>query len=187
MRLTLSCRTPLCRSVMVVDALSNTLGGICAGLGLQRYAAAAQLAGYYAVGLPLGVGVAFGVLHGAEEGVYWLVGGVALAMLTAALVQLLLLCRTDWALAAAAAAKRLSSETPREERGEARGEEGSFNSDGVAPLVAAARDDASGGHAASEDATRHADHFTDRCAPEAAVIDVRAAPQTHSQPRAAIN
>ena len=38
---------PLVGLVGLIDVTSNTCGGVCSGLGLQRYAAAAQLFGYY--------------------------------------------------------------------------------------------------------------------------------------------
>ena len=51
---------PVVGLVGFLDAMSNTLGGVCSGLGLQRIAATAQLVGYYAIGTPTGVALAFG-------------------------------------------------------------------------------------------------------------------------------
>jgi MATE family multidrug resistance protein len=92
--------------VMAFDACSNALGGVCSGLGLQRYAAAAQLVGYYAVGMPLGAAGAFWLLGGSERGVLALWAGTALSMLVAALLQAFALLRHDWAKSVAESAAR---------------------------------------------------------------------------------
>ena len=81
---------------------------MCSGLGQQRVSALAQLVGYYAVGLPVAIGLAFGaVWRGGEYGVYGLWIGVGAAMLAAAIIQLVSLGRCDWAQAAAEAQRRL--------------------------------------------------------------------------------
>lgn len=99
---------PFVAGVMVVDATCNALGGVCSGLGQQRISAAGSLTGYYLVGLPVAVGCAFYLHHGEEQGVYWLWAGVACAMLTALLVQLVALLRpASWARASREAAERL--------------------------------------------------------------------------------
>jgi hypothetical protein len=79
-------------AVVVADAASNALGGCCSGLGLQRYAAFAQLGGY-ALGMTAGAGLAFGWRHGAEDGAFMLWAGLGLSMALAAAIQLGLLCR----------------------------------------------------------------------------------------------
>lgn len=100
---------PLLAAALALDATNNALGGVCSGLGLQRYAAAAQLIGYYAVGVPAGAALAYGYSRRELlDGSRWLWGGIALAMLTAALLQLAALCRHDWRRAAAAAQARLA-------------------------------------------------------------------------------
>jgi MATE family multidrug resistance protein len=103
---------PLLGVTVFVDATSNALGGVCSGLGLQRVSAAGQLVGNYVVGLPAGIALAFWAVHGAEEGIYFLWGGVGLSMLTAALVQLVALLRLDWAAAARRATERLACDVP---------------------------------------------------------------------------
>ena len=52
--------------------------------------ARAQLAGYYLLGLPVALGGAFGLAAGGRGGVYFLWGGVALAMLAASLLVIVL-------------------------------------------------------------------------------------------------
>ena len=99
---------PLIGVVMVLDAGSNTLGGVCSGLGLQRVAACAQLIGYYAIGLPVALAFAFWYAHGSRDGVFWLWGGVGLAMLSAAAIQLVALLRHDWTKSAEEASVRLA-------------------------------------------------------------------------------
>ena len=79
-------------AVVVADAASNALGGCCSGLGLQRYAAFAQLGGY-ALGMTAGAGLAFGWRHGAQDGAFMLWAGLGLSMALAAAIQLGLLCR----------------------------------------------------------------------------------------------
>lgn len=103
---------PLLGATVLVDATSNALGGVCSGLGLQRVSAAGQLVGNYVVGLPVGIALAFLAVHGSEQGVYFLWGGVGLSMLTAALVQLVALLRLDWSAAARRAAERLACDVP---------------------------------------------------------------------------
>ena len=103
---------PLLGAVVLVDAASNALGGVCSGLGLQRVSAAGQLFGYYVLGMPVGISLAFYVAKGSESGVYFLWGGVGLSMLVAALIQLLVLLRLDWGAAAKRAAERLQCDLP---------------------------------------------------------------------------
>ena len=55
--------------------------------------ALAQLAGYYLLGVPFALVLAFYVYRASSVGVFFLWGGVALAMLAAAAVQLIALCR----------------------------------------------------------------------------------------------
>ena len=93
-------------AVVIADAASNALGGCCSGLGLQSYAAIAQLGGY-AVGMSAGAALAFGWLRGGEDGAFLLWGGLGLSMLIAAAIQLGLLCRHDWERSAAEASERL--------------------------------------------------------------------------------
>ncbi|KAL1519892.1 hypothetical protein AB1Y20_023381 [Prymnesium parvum] len=100
---------PFTGLIAVLDATSNTLGGVCSGLGLQRFAAASQLLGYYVVGIPIGVVLAFVVLHGERDGVFGLCTGTAAAMLTSSALVTITLLRHDWGLAADAAERRLSS------------------------------------------------------------------------------
>jgi hypothetical protein len=83
---------------------------VCSGLGLQRYAAAAQLTGYYVIGAPTGAMLAFGAYSGERDGVFGLWLGIALAMLAGAALQAVALKRHDWARAASAAASRLSTD-----------------------------------------------------------------------------
>jgi hypothetical protein len=110
--------------VFVVDAASNALQGVCSGLGLQRIAAYANLVGYYAVGLPLGVGLAFGAWRDGEDGVFGLWIGTGAALLAASLLQGLALLRHDWARAVEEARRRLGEEVRGEEApSQARGEE----------------------------------------------------------------
>ena len=94
--------------VMVLDALSNAMGGVCSGLGLQRYAMLANVLGYYLLGIPTAACVAFVVLRGAADGVYGLWGGVAIAMFASALVQCVLIGRHDWRQSADEARRRLA-------------------------------------------------------------------------------
>ena len=115
---------PLVGGVFVVDAASNALQGVCSGLGLQRIAAYANLVGYYAVGLPLGVGLAFGAWRDGEDGVFGLWIGTGAALLAASLLQGLALLRHDWARAVEEARRRLGEEVRGEEApSQARGEE----------------------------------------------------------------
>ena len=99
---------PLVAVVMVLDALSNSMGGVCSGLGLQRYAMLANVLGYYLLGIPMALAIAFLWLRGSEDGVYGLWGGVALAMLASGIVQCVLIARHDWRTSAAEARRRLS-------------------------------------------------------------------------------
>jgi hypothetical protein len=115
---------PLVGGVFVVDAASNALQGVCSGLGLQRIAAYANLVGYYAIGLPLGVGLAFGAWRDGEDGVFGLWIGTGAALLAASLLQGLALLRHDWARAVEEARRRLGEEVRGEEApSQARGEE----------------------------------------------------------------
>lgn len=110
----LTARTmPLLGLVMVVDACSNALGGVCSGLGLQRFSAGAQLVGYYLVGMPLGIYAAFGPLGGSDDGVLALWGGTALSMLVAAALQAAALLRHDWSACAAESAARVRRDDAR--------------------------------------------------------------------------
>ena len=97
---------PLVAVVMVLDALSNSMGGVCSGLGLQRYAMLANVLGYYLLGIPMALAIAFLWLRGSEDGVYGLWGGVALAMLASGIVQCVLIARHDWRTSAAEARRR---------------------------------------------------------------------------------
>lgn len=108
---------PMVGLVAFLDSTSNTLGGICSGLGLQRFAAASQLLGYYVVGMPVGAILAFGTEHGQQDGVFGLWIGIGLSMLTAAILQSIALSWYDWASAADAAALRLASDAVGEEAG----------------------------------------------------------------------
>ena len=101
---------PLVAGVMVVDALSNSLQGVCSGLGLQRVAAYGQVVGYYIVGLPAACALAYGLLHDSEDGAFGLWGGVGLAMLTAAVMQVVALVRHDWSQSVKEAQRRLEAE-----------------------------------------------------------------------------
>mmetsp|Transcript_38243 Transcript_38243/g.113653 ORF Transcript_38243/g.113653 Transcript_38243/m.113653 type:complete len:548 (-) Transcript_38243:9-1652(-) len=101
---------PLLGGVVLVDAANNALGGVCSGLGLQRWSAAGQLVGYYLVGMPAGCALAFGAAHRAERGIFYLWGGVGLSMLTAAAVQATAILRLDWSVAARTAARRLAKD-----------------------------------------------------------------------------
>jgi MATE family multidrug resistance protein len=98
---------PLLGAILLVDGSTNALGGACSGLGLQRASAAGQLLGYWVIGMPAGVAVAFGAMRGARDGVFALWGGVGLSMLTASVVQLAVLLRLDWRKAAGEAEVRL--------------------------------------------------------------------------------
>lgn len=110
----LTARTlPLLGLVMVVDASSNALGGVCSGLGLQRFAAGATLVGYYMVGMPLGIWAAFGPLAGSDDGVLALWAGTGLSMLVAGGLQALALWRHDWAACAAESAARVRRDDAR--------------------------------------------------------------------------
>lgn len=82
---------PAVGAVVLADASSNALGGCCSGLGLQRYAAVAQLGGY-ALGMSTGAALAFGWRHGEEDGAFMLWAGLGISMAVAALIQLGLLC-----------------------------------------------------------------------------------------------
>ena len=106
---------PVVGGVFVVDAASNALQGVCSGLGLQRIAAYANLVGYYAIGLPLGVGLAFGAWRDGEDGVFGLWIGTGAALLAASLLQGLALFRHDWARAVEEARRRLGEEVRGEE------------------------------------------------------------------------
>ena len=97
---------PVVGGVMIADATSNGLGGVCSGLGLQKYAAIAQLAGY-GIGMPVGALLAFGALGGGEEGAELLWAGIGLSMICAAFVMLLQLVRHDWQRSADEANARL--------------------------------------------------------------------------------
>ena len=115
---------PVVGGVFVVDAASNALQGVCSGLGLQRIAAYANLVGYYVVGLPLGVGLAFGAWRDGEDGVFGLWIGTGAALLAASLLQGLALLRHDWSRAVEEARRRLGEEARGEEAPlRARGEE----------------------------------------------------------------
>ena len=98
---------PLLGGILLVDGSTNALGGACSGLGLQRASAAGQLLGYWVIGMPAGVAVAFGAMRGSRDGVFALWGGVGLSMLTASVVQLAVLLRLDWRKAAGEAEVRL--------------------------------------------------------------------------------
>lgn len=97
---------PAVGAVVVADAASNALGGCCSGLGLQRYAAIAQLGGY-ALGMSAGAALAFGWRHGAEDGAFMLWAGLGVSMASAAIIQLGLLCHHDWDRSATEASARL--------------------------------------------------------------------------------
>ena len=115
---------PLVGGVFVVDAASNALQGVCSGLGMQRIAAYANLIGYYVVGLPLAVGLAYGAWHDGEDGVFGLWIGTGAALLAASLLQGVALLRHDWARAVEEARRRLGEEARGEEApSRARGEE----------------------------------------------------------------
>ena len=100
---------PIVGSIELADATSNALGGVCSGLGLQRYAAWAQLGGY-AVGMAVGAGLAFGWRHGAEDGAMLLWAGLGISMLFAVSLQLAFLCRHDWERSAMEASDRLTAD-----------------------------------------------------------------------------
>ena len=74
----------------------------------KREKEVAQLAGYYLLGGPFALVFAFWLWHSSKEGVFFLWGGVALAMLAAATVQLVALWRHDWNRSALEASRRLS-------------------------------------------------------------------------------
>ncbi len=80
--------------VVVCDACNNAVGGIMNGLGLQRAAAKFQLVGYYMVGIPIAA-IAVFALH-AQRPLFWLWGGVAIAMCTSCALQVTCLFRHDW-------------------------------------------------------------------------------------------
>ena len=101
---------PLVSVVLLLDAISNSLQGICSGLGLQRVAALANMLGYYVIGIPAAVVLAFVVYKDRKEGVFGLWIGVGGAMLTAALLMIVALLRHDWSRSASEAALRLQTE-----------------------------------------------------------------------------
>lgn len=73
----------------------------------QRYAAASQLFGYYLVGVPIGMTLAFVSLRGEQQGVFGLWAGVALSMVASSICISIALVRHDWQRAADAAKGRL--------------------------------------------------------------------------------
>lgn len=86
---TLSARTmPMLGAAIAACALSNVLGGVCAGLGAQRVSAYASLICNLLVGIPVGAWLAFSVLGGSANGIIGLWAGIALAFASSTLMQL---------------------------------------------------------------------------------------------------
>lgn len=98
---------PVMGAVLAADAMNNTIGGICSGLGLLKVGAASQLVGYYVVGMPVGIWLAFARFHASEDGVLALWGGVFLAVVTSAVLQTVCLARHNWQRAVDAGAERV--------------------------------------------------------------------------------
>jgi len=107
----LSCDLLKIASVVVfLDAVCSALGGIMCGLGMQQALAVCQFVGYYFVGLPVGVSVAFTSFHGLEGGVQALWLGVALGILANVLLQCVCLLRHRWTVSVREASDRLGSQ-----------------------------------------------------------------------------
>jgi MATE family multidrug resistance protein len=133
---------PYVGAVMLCDATSNALGGACSGLGLQRYAAAAQLIGY-ALGTAAATSVAFGTLQGAQDGTFALWGGLGLSMLLASALQACMLCRRDvWSRAVAEASERLQHE----QHAGGSGQINRAHVDGAGVVTSASRAEGQGAH-----------------------------------------
>ncbi len=89
---TISAILPLAALFQFSDGLSAVGGGILRGCGRQEVGAYINLAGYYAIALPLAAALAFHYHYG-------LVGlwtGLALGLFIVSLIQVILIARTDW-------------------------------------------------------------------------------------------
>eukprot|EP00968_Pinguiococcus_pyrenoidosus_P023410 scaffold3753_cov257-Pinguiococcus_pyrenoidosus.AAC.5 len=129
--------------LVAIDAINNTVGGIMSGLGKQRESAMAQVIGYYAFGMPLGIYLTFSEtgLGGSQLGVFGLWGGIGVSMLASLSIQILFLLRFDWREALKDARTRLGERKHAVEGGKGTVEPGTAE-DLAALLAEEAPDDA---------------------------------------------
>jgi MATE family multidrug resistance protein len=101
----LASSTMVIYAVMILgDSLNMCINGVASGMGLQKMGAISQFLGYYVVGMPVCIWIAFTV--GKDYALTWLWGGATLSMFSAFLIQLLIILRYDWNDAVNEARKR---------------------------------------------------------------------------------
>lgn len=83
---------PLCAAFQLFDAVTACCNGILRGLGRQEIGGYVQLVCYYAVAMPISMGLAFG----AHWELFGLWTGVALALLLVGVFEGVFILRADW-------------------------------------------------------------------------------------------
>lgn len=93
--------------LVFLDGIGSVVGGIMCGLGMQHTLAACQFIGYYVIGIPAGISLAFLAFDGQDIGVLALWLGLGLAIATTSVLQLLCLWCHKWSSSVSDATKRL--------------------------------------------------------------------------------
>ncbi|KAK4540522.1 hypothetical protein LTR36_009160 [Oleoguttula mirabilis] len=93
---------PINAAFQLFDALAAQLNGLLRGLGRQEFGGYVSVFAYYAIGLPISLGTAFG-LH---WDLYGLWAGPAIALLVIAVTEGIYISKVSWQKAAEEAAKR---------------------------------------------------------------------------------
>ncbi|KAK5121717.1 hypothetical protein LTR85_004592 [Meristemomyces frigidus] len=93
---------PVNAAFQLFDALAAQLNGLLRGLGRQEFGGYVGLFAYYAIGVPISFGTAFG-LH---WDLYGLWAGPAIALLVVAVIEGIYIYKVDWQQAADEAAQR---------------------------------------------------------------------------------
>jgi MATE family multidrug resistance protein len=96
---------PLAAVFQFSDSFGAVGGGILRGSGRQRSGALINLAGYYILGLPIGVVLAFSFNHGLKG--LW--EGLTVSLFIVSIILYILLYFTDWEVEAVKARSRISS------------------------------------------------------------------------------
>ncbi|KAJ3026372.1 hypothetical protein HK097_006466, partial [Rhizophlyctis rosea] len=105
---------PLCAIFQLSDAIGGVGGGILRGCGRQGVGAWINLAGYYVLGVPLGLWACFGRY---QMGLVGLWVGLTVGLISVSLVEVWIILRLDWGREAERAVERVNAGTVEEGEG----------------------------------------------------------------------